>query len=270
MSHDTLEKSRHSANPVECYRIQSGSTTWRYTSADQRVSISVAGDGVFAYVPEALSRGELSFSQEESSGVVEITVPRWNPVAKLFIPFTPPNPINLTIYRLHADDGSVIIAFRGSIVRASFSGSEAVLTCAPVAAALSRSIPRIACQARCSWALYSAGCTIDPEDFKDVGTVASVSGLDVTATVFGTQVDGWFTLGYLELSDGTRRRITAHVGNTATLQSPIIGLTAGTAFSAFAGCDLLETTCVTKFNNLVNHMGHKRLPTRNPYQLGMT
>lgn len=270
MSLDTREKSRNSGNPVELYRIQNGSTVYRYAAADLRISVDVAGDGLQTYVPEAISRGELTFSQEETAGMLDVTVPRWNPIAQLFIPFTSPTPVKIKVFRVHPDDGEVIVAFIGRIVRAEFAGSEAKLSCAPLAVELRRAIPRIACQVACNWSVYSPGCTLDPNSFKDVGTIASVSGFDVTATVFASRADGYFDAGYLELADGTTRYITSHVGNRVTLQAPIIGLTVGTAFSAFPGCDLTEATCLSKFNNLANHLGFKRIPTRNPYELGMT
>lgn len=269
MTLDAKEKSRYQANPIECYRIK-GSTIWRFTSADLRVWLDVAGDGLQVYQPEIIGRGEPSFSQEQSSGQIEVTLPAWNVVAQLFIPFTPPAPIEISIYRLHGDDGGVATIFLGKIIGAKFDGPEATLICAPFSAELKRQIPRIACQATCNWATYSPGCGLNRNDFKDVGTISSISGYDVRAAIFATRADGWFNAGYLELADGTSRYITSHVGDRVTLQSPIVGLIVGAAISAFAGDDRTEATCASKFNNLANHLGFKRMPTRNPYQLGMS
>jgi len=270
MTLDARERSRNSGNPVECYRIQLGLTVWRVTSADLRLTIDVAGEGVRAYVPEAISRGDLSFSEEQNSGVVEVSLPRWHEVAQLFIAITPSQPVRITIYRFHPDDGEIGIAFMGQIVAATFEGSTAKLTCAPGSVDLRRSIPRLPCQVRCPWTLFSAGCGLNAEDFREDGVLTSVAGDTLQAAVFATQPDGYFTLGYIQLADATRRYITAHLGNTVTLQEPAIGLVAGTAIAAYPGCDLLETTCVAKFNNLANHWGFRRLPVRNPYQVGLS
>ena len=270
MTLDAREKSRSAANPIECYRFESGTAIWRFTSGDLRLNLDEGAGGIQTYLPEIIARGELAFTQEETAGAIDVTLPRWNPVAQLFIPFTSPTPVKLTLFRIHPDDGESIVAFVGRVVRAEFSGSDAKLNCVPRAVELRRAIPRIACQRSCNWALYSPGCGLDPNSFKDTGTVATISGFDLTATVFGSRADGYFTAGYLELADGTRRYITDHVGMRVTLQAPIIGLAVGAAFSAFPGCDLTETTCSSKFSNLVNHLGFQREPTKNPYELGMS
>lgn len=271
MSLDAREKSTHQAAPIEVYRFASGTQTWNFTSSDGRVTLNVPGIGVELFEPEALSRGEPEYSQEDQSGSIKITLPRLNPIAVLLMAGLPAAPVSLTIYRHHEDDGEVIVLFVGKIVQALFSGAQAELMAAPLSQILRRRIPRTAFQKACNRLLYGPGCDVARSSFTDPGTVLSVSGVTVQAAVFATRADGWYEAGYLERLDGSRQYVTAHAGNTVTLQYPFFGLAVGETIKGIAGCRRREKEdCTDKFNNLVNHLGFKRIPSKNPYHLGMS
>jgi len=70
-----------------------------------------------------------------------------------------------------------------------------------------------------------------------------------------------------EIVVGTvRRTITAHVGNTITINRPFgSGVSAGDAFSAYPGCDHTPNTCRDKYGNSINYGGLEGLPVKNPY-----
>ena len=246
-----------------------GSTIYRWTSGDSIVNLDIPGDGALNYVPEPIERSQAEFSNEDQAGTITVTVSRFNPIGQMFMAFNPPSPVSLSIYRQHLGDIQAVLIFVGKVVAATFDGSDVQLSCAPMTAIFKRNIPRLMYQRECNWALYGPGCTVNKELFKDAGVVTGISGRTVSADVFGTRADGWYKGGWAELGDGTKRYITAHVGTIITLQSPFFGLAAGATIFAFAGCDRSEATCLTKFNNLVNHLGFQRLPTRNPFELGM-
>ena len=70
-----------------------------------------------------------------------------------------------------------------------------------------------------------------------------------------------------EIVIGTARRtITAHAGNTITINRPFgSGVVAGNAFSAYPGCDHTPGTCRGKYDNGINYGGQEGLPTKNHY-----
>jgi uncharacterized phage protein (TIGR02218 family) len=247
----------------------SGSTIYRWTSGDTIVNLDVPGDGPMNYIPEPIERSQAEYTNEDVSGTITVAVSRFNPVGQMYIAFNPPSPVSLAIYRQHLGDTQFVLAFVGKVVAATFDGADVQLSCAPLTAIFKRNVPRLMFQRECNWALYGPGCTVNKDLFKDNGTLVTVDGRNLSAAVFATHADGWYTGGWIELDDGTKRYITKHVGDTITLQAPFIGLVAGATIHAFAGCDRTETTCDTKFNNLVNHEGFQRLPTRNPFELGM-
>lgn len=252
------------AIPVECYKFVHGATTYRYTSADRSVTLAQLDSGT--YSPVALDRDAIDFSEEDVGQTLAVRLPASNAVAQLFATYNPISPVALTVYRKHRTDPEEIIIFVGKVVNAGFDGPQVTLTCAPVSDSFRRVTPSIVYQSQCNWNLYGTGCGVNKNSFKDSGIVAAVAGATVQAAVLGTRPAGWYNNGWLELASGDRRFVIDHSGSTVTLQSPFPGLAVGTAFDAYAGCDRSETTCTGKFNNLVNHLGFPRIPTRNPYE----
>ncbi len=261
MTYDAREKSRYLGQPIEGYRFAQGSNLWFYTSADRAITLPA---GVFA--PEAITRSELDFSQEDTGETIELTLPRANPVPALFIGDLPSTPVWVTIYRAHRGEESLAVTiFSGKVVRARFEESEAVLTGASLTAMLARTVPILAMQTACNHVLYSTACGADPGACRDLVSVTSVSGATVISNGFALRPNQWYRGGRLETASGETRFIVNHVGSTVTLISPLPGLSSLDQVRAFWGCDHLEATCRTKFNNLVNHLGWSRLPGRNPF-----
>lgn len=260
MSYDALEVSQYSGKPVELYRFTRGSTVWRFTDCDEPQTLS--GE---EYVSELVSRDEIDQSIEDWAGSINIMVPQDNPVATMFIPYLPIEPVGVTVYRRHRSDDETVPIFIGKIASAAFENGEAKLTAMPVGEALRRIVPSLTYQVPCNHALYSAGCGINKELFKETGPITAVSGDTIKCAAFASRANGWFTTGFAKLSNGDVRFIVAHTGDTITLMSPFPGAVVGDTITAYAGCNRTETTCETKFGNLVNHLGFARIPTINPY-----
>jgi uncharacterized phage protein (TIGR02218 family) len=248
------------AIPVECYKFTHGATVFRYTSADRSITLAQLDSGT--YTPTVLDRDAIDTTQ-----AIGVRMPAANAVAQLFALYNPISPVALTIYRKHRLDPEEIIIFVGQVVTASFDGPQATLTCAPISDAFRRLTPSIVYQSQCNWNLYGTGCGLNKNNFKDSGAVLAVSGAIVRATVFGTRPAGWYNNGWAELANGDRRFIIDHIGDAITLQSPFPStLTVGAAIDAYAGCDRSEAACMSKFDNLLHHLGFPRIPSRNPYE----
>lgn len=270
MTLDAQEKSRYGAKPVELYRFAVGATpVYRWTSADEPI-VSSADGGSQTYTPQPITRGAIDLSQEDDAGSVDVSVDIANPIAQAMLVEGPASPVSLTVYRLHYGDGETAPIFGGRVVGAVFEAGSCVLKCQPLNVSLKQPIPRHTFQSQCNWATYGVGCGLNKASFKDSGTVMTFAGYFVRAAVFATRADGWFTGGWMELADGSRRYIIGHVGTTVTLRSPFPSLAVGQSFDAYAGDDRTEETCLNKFNNLANHLGFKRIPVKNPYSEGMS
>lgn len=260
-TYDERERSRYSAQPIEGFRFVQGENVWLYTSADREITFPIG-----TFVPEPITRTALDFSQEDRGESMKFTVGVTNPVATLFIGDIPSLPVYVTAFRAHRGDESEAIAiFVGKITRAEFSESEATLIGTSIAAILGRSVPVQKMQTPCCHILFSAECGASPSASRDSITVTTVDGVTVTSNDFALRPDQWFRGGRLQTDQGETRFIGDHVGDTITLLSRCPGLESLDVVSAFWGCDHLEATCLSKFDQLDNHLGWSRLPNRNPF-----
>lgn len=264
MAFDDQEQHAHGGAPQEFFKFSSGATVWRWTSGDAAETIN---DGASSeYTPAAISASPMDHSREDSAGNITVRMARDNAVAALFVAYTPPDPVSLVIYTKHRADAELRVAFVGEVSAASFGGGEARLTCSPITQRMKRSVPKVVVQSQCNWALYGTGCGVDAETYKVEGAVDTVTGSVVSVSEFDALADGYFNAGWLEVvATGERRYIVSHVGAAVTLMSPISGLAPADDVIAYPGCERTEAVCASKFNNLLNHLGFARVPTRNPY-----
>lgn len=263
MSFDERERSAHGGQPVELYSFACGSSIWRWTSADRPQAY-----GGHTYAPETIRRGQIDQNGEDEQGELELTVPRTNPVAELFIADLPVRPVTLTAYRLHRSEPEVVCFFIGEVASAEFTGSTVKLTCLPESQILRRQIPTTTFQAQCNWALFSGPCGLNKDDFRVAGTVSAIAGLTIQAAAFAALPSGYLTSGWVEIPGGEIHWITAHSGSTVTLLTPFRDIAIGDTVHAFPGCDRSIAACKA-FDNLEHFFGFPWVPTKNPFITGI-
>jgi len=131
-------------------------------------------------------------------------------------------------------------------------------------------LPRNTYMTGCWHTLYDAGCTLS----KAALTVTGVVGSSFTVSAFAsnrTEPDAYFALGVVKFTSGVNngvvRRVTAYTrfspgsDGLFTVVPPLPALpSAGDTFTAYPGCDKQQSTCLSKFNNLVNFGGHPYVP----------
>jgi len=71
--------------------------------------------------------------------------------------------------------------------------------------------------------------------------------------------------GGMIIVNGARRIITAHSGDTVTLNRAISGAQISDALVAYPGCDHTPLTCESKFDKKINYGGDEHLLTKNPF-----
>jgi hypothetical protein len=115
----------------------------------------------------------------------------------------------------------------------------------------------------CVHTLYSTQCGVVKFLHLTIYENINVTG---TATVISvpnlSSPAGTLNNGFVELQ-GLSRRIITNTANTITISQPFFRNLLGT-LNVYPGCDLTETNCIA-FNNLPNHLGFKRLPSKNPF-----
>jgi uncharacterized phage protein (TIGR02218 family) len=261
MSYAARENSIASGHPVELYRFALGAIKWTFTSGQAKVVYQSE-----TYKPTAIRRSAIEQGNEINRSGLEIRVPHDNPVAALFVAIPPEGVVSVTLYRMHTGDpdNDFITLWKGRVLAARFSGSEATLKCEPIATSLKRPGLRARYQLLCRHPLYSAGCGALKDSFRVDGTVAAVSGATVQVAAAGTKPDGYFVAGMLATNEG-KRMIVGHAGSNVTLVAPMPSLAIGDSVRLYAGCDHSTATCLNRFNNLANFGGFPYIPQKNPF-----
>lgn len=259
MSYASVETSAHGGQPVELYRFSAGTRKWTYTSTD--AAITYLNESYESY---AIKRGAIRQTAELAKTGLEIRTVRNMPFIAEMIASPLTDVVRVDIYRKHRSDSDTVPIWRGRVEGVRFEGSEAVISCQPWATSLKRIGLRRPAQRQCPHAVYDGGCGLTAAVFAVSGTLTSHTGLNLTASVFATQADGWWVGGRIDFS-GTQRFIIGHAGDTVTLSSGIPNLPQGAPFLVYPGCDHTPATCNSKFANLANYGGAPAFPIKNPF-----
>lgn len=251
--------------------------------APQRLFLFTMGDQVFAYVnsakphtyngveyaPMAVSMDDITQALSEDSPTIRIEIDSRSAVAELFIPYMPIIPVKVRVYRHHVYDGDYKTELIGEVANGSIDAEtdNCVLSVRMLASHMDRKVPWPIYQKQCNHALYGPGCRVDRELYKVEATVTGIGPATVQSADFLVPGDPtYFVAGYMvRVATGEIRWIIAQNDDVLTLQTPFLGLAGGEQVVAFAGCDLLKTTCEAKFNNLDRRWGFDDVPHKNPF-----
>lgn len=281
MSIDDIESSSYGAAPMQLFDFSMGvSSRWGYLSGDTGTYTW----NNFDFIPDPIiALGEVSQSLAESSPSIQIEISSTSEVARLFIPYLPPEPIQVRVYRMNmvGDTPEYAPEFIGEVVSSAFDESTGActLTCRMVSAAMSRNVPWCVFSTNCSRALYGIGCDVNRLAFLTTTNVVGGAGSTVlssadfaTAAVDHAAIDdpevrtAWFRNGYVRhVLSGEVRTIIDHDGSNIYLHTPFTTLVNGDEVEAYAGCNRERGHCRKKFNNLDRFLGFPWQPNKNPY-----
>jgi len=253
--------------PGELYHIWRttlvGTEHWRYTSGD--VAVVYNGE---TYEPVELQRGEISYDEKLEANTISITFKYLSQPAAEFVGIGPSELIWISIHKLHRDmvTEETTPIFIGQLKDTSFQGVSAQVTCVGFEHFLKQIVPRLRYGPGCQWNLYDPNtCKIVKASYTTTGVLSGVSanGLTLISTVFSSQTSGYYNQGFIKYG-AYYRMISNHTSNSVTLRYPIPGLVTGVSIEVSAGCDKTRATCISKFNNINNHLGFKDIPKDNP------
>lgn len=130
----------------------------------------------------------------------------------------------------------------------------------------------------CDAVVGDSRCTIDLDVFAD-GKVTSTVTTATSARQFTcsaiTQATGWFNRGKITFTSGENAGLSNEVktqtsAGVIVLQLPMpYTIAASDGFYVTAGCDLSLATCISKYNNAVNHRGFADIPGRDRIMSGL-
>jgi uncharacterized phage protein (TIGR02218 family) len=142
-------------------------------------------------------------------------------------------------------------------------------------AMLNQKTPLQTIQSNCRWALYSAGCTVLPEDYYNAGLVTSVvnaltgtQGAIVLYADYALTVPAppYYDQGILQFVTGQNAGLWYTVekqqadGGMKIVAPTIFPVAVDDEYVLVPGCDRTPATCQSKFSNLINFGGAPFVP----------
>lgn len=276
MSIDDAESGSYTADPVLLFLFVMGDLRWGYVGQDVQTYTYNGTD----YKPDpAVSLGPVSQSLAEVSTDVEVTLSSLAEVAQLFVPYLPPQPVYVRVFR-HLPDGApgeYEVEMSAEVVSSQFDEDTGVctLTSRQISKDLSRKVPWCVYSPTCNYAVYGAGCGVNREEYVTVTNVTSGAGLTVlsspdfaTAGAGNDAPEEWFRMGFvIHVPSGEMRFIVKHETNSPeiTIQTPFRNMVNGDQVRAYPGCNRYRTHCGPRFDNLNRMLAFPWMPGRNPY-----
>jgi uncharacterized phage protein (TIGR02218 family) len=154
--------------------------------------------------------------------------------------------------------------FVGRVSEASAKRTQVKLSVKSALELLNIKLPRNIYQPICLHTVFDAGCGLDRTAFQVTSTVQTGSGVSLIKCAL-VQAAGTFDLGTVKFTSGANsgvtRTVKAYTPGQFTFALPLaLAPAVGDAFQAFPGCDRMQSTCQTKFNNLANFRGFPYIP----------
>lgn len=271
MSFDDHESSAYDGTPQRLFLFSIGSLNLGYVQAAHPDNFN----GITYDPIPLIEMPDIEQSLSESSPTIDITISSATPLVSQFIPYQPTAPVRVRVYRRHVTDGDseVYTELIGEVVsgRIDEGSDTATLSVRMLASAFDRVVPWPAYQKQCNYVPYGPGCQVDRNLFKTETVVMTVDANRISSPDFAVKADTendpeWFTLGYVvRKSDGQRRSVIRQLEDVLVLRNAFVDLRPGDEVEAFAGDNLLKSTCENKFNNLPRFLGFPWGPQRNPF-----
>lgn len=270
MSYWDDETSLIGSVPVELHAFETDTLSWFYADAinnfdydgNTYTASTIHGDPVESTASAVRNRTKIKCNWEL-------------PFVWQYIQSPPDGIVSYTRYRLQGSNA--VTLYMGSVLSVTFKQSSrngqrhAEILIDPFTGDMQTSGLTIRYDRKCSVPLYSDLCGVDKDAsgvaWNDTGVLTGVSGLTLQAAEFALQADGWWTGGMINVNSRTRK-IVSHSGTSIVISSTIPGVAVGQAFTVYAGCDRLYTTCNTKFNNVDNCKAHPNIPYDDSNPLG--
>lgn len=261
-SDSSLSISSSSSSPSSSSSRSSSSSS---SSAESSSSSSGPVGETFLAVPIEHSR--LSRSTK-LGGTVAITAD-YDTVEplRLCVPMRLSVPLRVEILRTTTAFIEPETLFNGVVLSPELNGRKVKVSCTEWGSAMDRKLPGFFIQRTCNYRVYDMStCRADRASKQVTVNITGVNGRLLTvqsASLAGLPLN-WFAEGWIELGSGLQRRILFVSGNfAATGTSMVLTVTNPLDLELpqtgvlVPGCDGNRSTCIAKFDNLVNFGGHE-------------
>lgn len=263
MSFLAYEHSVAEGQPINLYQFErgNGEKIYRYCSADRDITFNNVKWSSLA----------ISDSGRKTGENLTVTLPSDNPIALLYRGVAPSSNVKVTVARLQYGAQEARIVWIGTVIEAQRPDvNQTQLVVAGLSNSMQGAGLRLTWGKNCPYSLYDTDCKVVAKNFAVDGLeIKALNGTTITLNLPESFAQGWFNAGFIEWydSDGVRevRAVTVHKDNRLTLMGGTYGLAPGMSIKAYPGCDGQASTCLTKFNNILNFGGIPHMPGTSPY-----
>lgn len=248
---------------------------YRFTNCDSQL---VFASNTYLVAPFSLGERDVGLELDDKSELKSWGLFSGSPLNR-FLPYNLNASLMCTVTRVNAqspNDGSARVLFYGQVTVIAVDGREWTATLRdPVAVLLDRNYPRPLYQTQDNVDVYQQPTSIDPNDFKSTGAIATLSvggnSMQITVTGVGGEATDWFSSGWLQTGTGGNQELRSILKNTLasgiqtlTLDRPLIFAIVGQSIDLFAGYDGSREQRDTKFSDNVGFEGMPFMPDTNP------
>lgn len=265
MTYEALENSPQSGRPIELYIFQLGSSTWRYTSADENLVVDSQ-----SYVAVPIKNSGIVISGEASAEALTIEAPSSIGPAQLFMSVPPSQSIWVQIWRKHEGDDEYLVSYQGEVSQINFPmPGRAKIVCETLSASFQREGLRLPWSRTCPYAVYDADtCKLDKNTHAIQIQVLEVNGANIVCTEIASYDNGYFNGGMVEWDDYYRgheiRLIESHDTSTLTMFNTAEGMYVGLIAFVYRGCRQTIESC-QELDNYPNYGGIPHMPGKSPF-----
>lgn len=185
---------------------------------------------------------------------------------RLLVPMRLAVPLKVEILRTNTNWTEAEVVFVGVVRKPDLQGRKVSVQCVEWGEVMDQKVPNFYIQRNCNYRVYDANTCRASQSAKeiDVSVIAKASRtITIEDSGLAGLAENWFAGGWIELGEGLEREVYYVMSSTAAFGNRVI-LTLSAAFAAevpasgtvVPGCDGRRSTCVSKFDNLVNFGGH--------------
>lgn len=198
-----------------------------------------------------------TFSNEPQDAEIDVTIKESVELAEVLIT-PPPYPIILDIYEYDYETDDITHYYRGWVVRCQFTLTQSVIVLhlKTLWHYYERESQTDSLSSLSRYSIYDPRAGVDISALATAITITALNDQRDVLTVTGiTQVDGYFTGGFIQSPDEDKRTILDHTGNQLTLNGGFPRFVLDTGFPAeiYPGDDLTYSTWANKFSALTNN-----------------
>lgn len=269
MTYALNEESVADGTPFECYLFQSPNGSYRYTSLPFDVTLN--GE---VFKPLQIVRSSFDISAVvESLKTMDFTFPLNSVIANDYAGKNVPDYLTVLVYRAHIGDDlstQFKIEWRGETTNYSIQNNKFVVkTRSIMQAKILGANKTVYYQLACNNRVYDDRCKAIKAEFTVATTVTALDNIRVTVGSSGSFGNGELSLGTMvNTRTGEERSIYNNTDGLIEVTYAFNDIVIGDEVLLILGCDNRMSTCVNRFDNVVNFTGFRYIPAKNPFAQG--